>query len=390
MTCYLFHVHPADLIDEGIDAVLDRLRGEIGVDGIVVDAVASARLALRPRVTDAPKIALYEAAAWFQPDPKHYSGTRLRPNTARSIKSRDELARICDAAAARGLVVRARVDAFDNATLVERHSTIACVDVFGRAHDSRICPSQPDVREYLGAILENLSTKYALADIELVDADYGAGLYAAANLRAGVPLDELTLSMLGWCYCASCRQRALDMGIDVDAVRSTLAAHLASAFELEATGRSDFARWIDASAVLNGYSQTRIEAITSLLKNVRRRSSKPLHLHTARDAAQSGLKVGDVREFCDGFVLPVEDAQIADLSTRHGHILDLAGGPGAVALPLVCHPPRTADAQALVSRVPEATRAGCGAVIFLDYGLAPTPCLDWVRQAVRFARREQA
>lgn len=390
MTCYLFHVHPADLVDEGFDAVPDRLRGEIGVDGIVVDAVAPARLALRPRVTEVPKIAAHEAAAWYQPDPKHYSGTRLRPNTARSIKSRDELARICDAAAARGLTVRARVDALDNAALVERHSTIACVDVFGRAHDSRLCPSQPDVREYLGAILENLSTKYAFADIELVDADFGAGLYASANVRAGVPLDDLTRSMLGWCFCASCRQRALDSGVDVEAVRSTLAAHLVSVFALEAPVRSGFGRMVDASTELNGYSRMRIDAIASLLKSIRRRCSKPLHLHAPRDFSQGVLRVSDMREFCDGCVLSCDESQITDSTSLHRHVMELAGVFGSVAMPLACHPPRTIDASALVSRVHDATRAGCGAVIFLDYGLVPTPCLDWVRQAVRFARRQQA
>lgn len=53
-----------------------------------------------------------------------------------------------------------------------------------------------------------------------------------------------------------------------------------------------------------------------------------------------------------------------------------------------CWPPMCKDGPALVSAVHEASQAGCLAVGFAHYGAAPLASLEWIRQAVRYARRE--
>ncbi len=407
MTRFYFHAHPADLEAETLDAAFARLRGEIGVDGVIVDAVAPRRLALRPRLTDAPRIAAHEAAAWFQPNAKHYANARLRPNTATAVKSRNALARIVEAAAEQGLAVRAAVNLFDNEALVSRHATIACVDLFGRSHESRLCPSHPDVREFAASVVEDVATNFEVEAVELGDIHFGHGLYAScaggAPLEAGVPMTDDTRSLLGWCFCPACRQRADEFNIEADGVVAELTDILSADFALRGGGAKpvSFAERVASSEQLSAYAKMRTDSVTSLVRGIRRRCSKPLPARATSYPQMTGLAPNAVADFVDGFVLSPPTGLSTDGGTlalsnmlkpdaSRDRVIESAGGRERVVLEFPCHPPVTSDGPALVAAVHEAARAGYAAVTFTDYGLAPEVCLDWTRQAIRFARRESA
>lgn len=381
MTRYYFTAHVADLEDESLDAAFSRLRGEIVVDGVVVSAVAPPRLALRPRITDTPKIASHEAAAWFQPTAKHYANTRLRPNTASAIKSRNALAKLIAAATQQSLAVRAAVDLFDNAALVSRHGTIACVDLFGRPHESRVCPSHPDVREFAASVVEDLASNFEIEAIELGDVHFGRGLYTESHIESGAVLSDAVTSLLGWCFCPACRQRADELNLDADGVIAELNELLAPHLELHSSIRERaFNDLISSSEQLSAYSRMRADAVTSLIRGIRRRCEKPLLVRLPVDGLMAGLQPADVSDFVDGFVVPggpIPTGNSASNITQN-----------RLALSMQCHPPAIVDGPSLVAAVHEAARSGVASITFSDYGLTPEPCLDWVRQAIRFARRE--
>ncbi|MBK8267579.1 MAG: hypothetical protein IPK83_04450 [Planctomycetes bacterium] len=375
MARYYFACHPADLLDEGVDDAFARLRGEIGVDGVVIDAVAPARLALRPRIAQSPKIASHEAAAWFQPDSKCYSATRLRPNAAKAIKARNAMAQLCNEAASQGLAVRLRIDPLENGVLTDRNATAACVDVFGRPHDSRLCPSNPDVREYVASLVEDVSTNFVCESVELANVDFGAGLYARCDPVHGFDVSAMESMLLGWCFCSACRQRAAERDVDVDETVSAVQAHLSRIFELQPVEAAS--RFVEQNAHLAGYRRSRIETVTSLMKMIRRRAKRPLHLRASGDSLEAGFDCEAVADCCDGFVLAKP----------------CGGKPPAMkmlTLEIACHPPETADGPALVSAVHDASGGKYTSICFSEYGAAPEPCLEWVRQAIRFARRESA
>lgn len=381
MTAYFFHCFASDLMDEGPDAAFARLRGEIGVDGVVIDAVAPARLALRPRVTEAPKIASHEAAAWFQPESKHYAGARLRPNTAKAIKSRNLFARLCEAAAAQGLSISARVNPLNNETLAERHPNAACVDVFGRVHDSRLCPSNPDVREFVLAVVEDISTNYPIEVIELADVDKGVGLYSRRESTAGEPPratflhglagSEIIGDLIGLCFCPSCRHLAVERSVDAEQAAATIHEHFDSLAALNHHPWDDFARFVEENGTLASYVGVQGDAVESLLGLIHRRSRRPTWLR---------LEGGDVA--ATRMVQLPRDSAESDLLEVKTHPEDRTG------YEIPCHPPHSTEGPRLVSAVHDRARNGCAFINFTDYGLAPEPCLDWVRQAIRFAKRE--
>ncbi|HWL94578.1 MAG TPA: hypothetical protein VNT79_13730 [Phycisphaerae bacterium] len=387
---FLFHAHPADLEAEGLEGALSRLRGEIGMDGISVDAVAPARLVLRPRLVGssrAPKampIVSNAAAAWFQPASRHYVNTRLRPNVAAEIKSRNLLARMCEDAAAGGLTVRAIVDPLDNATLASRHESAACIDVFGRPHESRLCPSQPEVREFAAALVEDISANLDVEAIELANVEFGAGLYAEHPPISGLPFGASEAALLGWCFCPACRQRAGEANVDADAAASEITQRIAAITELRSSARAEFAAIVVENTVLRAYSGIRAATVTSLLKLIRGRCGKPLVVRVSYDPLQSGQDLAAIRVHCDGFIWPGGRPEVCD---RQSRVVEIAGGPQRVDMEICCHPPHMWDGPAMVATVHEAALAGYAAVRFSDYGLVPAPCLEWVRQAIRFARR---
>ena len=59
-----------------------------------------------------------------------------------------------------------------------------------------------------------------------------------------------------------------------------------------------------------------------------------------------------------------------------------------LGLPPVADPVERGDDPALVAAVHESVQAGHSEIGFYADGLLPASCLDWVRQAIRYARRE--
>lgn len=375
MTRFLFHCSVPDILDEGVEAAIGRLHGEVGVDGLVIDAITPARIACRPRVDDSRKIVSHDAAAWFQPTARHYANSRLRPNTANAIKSRNELAKIIDAAASLGLTATARVAPFDNATIAARHPGTPCVDLFGRPHDTRLCPANPDVRDFAAAVVEDLTENFQIDSIELADADFGPGLYPAHRPLIGLPGDEVASAMVGWCFCSACRQRAIDSNVDPDNVSRELRVLIDSLLSLKPCPESDFSAIVSGNPNLGAYASVREEIVTSLIRSIQKRATRPLFVRVASPSIMSAVNPNALAQHCNGFVrAPAHSENTLPLPSR----IEMHGCP-----------PAWKDSPSLVASVHNAARQRHAAIEFLNYGTTPTPCLEWVRQAIRFARREQ-
>lgn len=377
MTRFLFICHPADLEDEGLDAALARLRGEIGVDGIILRAATTARTALRPRVTDSPKIASHESAAWFQPDAGHYRGTRIRPHVAAAIKSRNLFGRICDAATSQGLSVRASIDLLSSAPVASKHPTATCVDIFGRPHESILCPSHPDVREFAAAVIEDLCANYPIDAIDLAGIEFGPYYPMGWTLENQVQLLDVGWSLINWCFCPACRQRAAD---SVDAGEVTrLALAMLNDIVLKEPIYSSFEENVAQREVLAAYARMRSESITSLHRMIRQRSAKPIWRNRSiRDEIHSGFDMRSANEWCDGFWVSEPD------SVEHAALLAIVGTPQRITAEFGPVP----ESAWLVSNVHDAAQRNYAAIAFGEYGLASPSHLDWVRQAIRYARRE--
>ena len=382
-----FWCYPWDLEDEGYDRALGRLAGEIGVDAVSVAAVLDDLTEFRSRELNGPRTIVRQAAAHFHPSSKHYANTRLRPTAAAWMKSRDPLGQITKRARQHSLQCRAWAVCCRNSLLAARHPMAACVDVFGDPIAARLCPSNPDVREYVAALVDDLSSNHAIDAIELEEVGFGAGA-RCAPLETGVALGPIGGILKGWCFCASCRQRAEEAGLDVQEVTAAVLACLGPILRAEPSRPATFGDVLGKTPCLAAYHNMRCGAVQTLLEMVRRRTNKPLFVHVEADAFGSGIEAAALGDCCDGLVVSPKGDATTVLPEPAGRIARSCGGADRICVGTYCYPPDVCDGPTLVTRVRQAWQSGYAAIGFANYGVAPEPALDWVRQAIRFARRD--
>lgn len=380
-----FECFPWDLDLEGYDESLARLAGDIGVDAVRVAAVHGGLHQLRPRAPEIVRAFTCSATAHFQPDARRYADSRIRPIPAAWMKSRNPLEKIGEAAQKHRLVLRAAVTCCDAAAIVERHAHVACIDFFGRPNGSRICPSHPDVRAYLAALTDDLAANYPVSALEFDAADFGPSFaHRWFDQSFAEPADPRRV-LFSWCFCAACVQRAADGGVDAADVRSAMNTLFQQWTRLKSPAKLTLSELLDENPVLAAYQAARIETVTSLIRLLRGRSKVPLNLELTSYGECAAAIPSRLAEHCDGFFAPLtstgDEPWFADL-------VETVGGPGRCDVGFCCYPPWTKSGPALVTAVHRASQIGYKSVTFQNYGCAPEPCLDWVRQAIRYARRE--
>ena len=385
MKQFFFWCYPWDLEDEGIDAALGRMAGEIGVDAVSVAASSHCVRAFRPRLMQGPQTIRREATTHFQPAGDRYVNTRLRPSAASWMKSRNPLDKIARSAERHSLKLRAWTVCCHNAVLAARHPMATCVDVFGDAVEGWLCPSNPDVREYVAALAEDLTTNYPLDTIELDAADFGWIEHIRRHQETVFSSGDTASPFLSWCFCSSCRQRASDVDADAEAAQAAVANLLKRAMRLERPAGASFDALLAEDVHLAGYQTVRQDAVTSLVRMVRSRTRTRVVIHRRCARQVGGVDSSASSAHCDGLIAPWTTGAPAGIE---GRVLEEAGGAQRVEISQSCCPPDRTNGQSLVTDVHEASQAGHERIGFVNYGLAPEPCLDWVRQAIRYARRE--
>lgn len=376
---FIFWCHPWDLEDEGIDATLARLAGDIGVDTLSVTAVHPGIYQVRPRPLGDRWTFQSGAAAHFQPDAKRYGSSRIRPHAAAWMKNRNPLERIAKAAERERLRLRVRVSLLNGEELVERHAHAACVNLFGDPSRDRLCPSHPDVREYVAGLVEDLWTNYGLDAIELDGLDWGHD--SRITISDDVHHDELLGQFSSWCFCASCRQRAAESSIDAEAVRLAAVDHWRQTANMENHSQSRDWETSEAHTLVSRYLNQHPATITSLIQLIRTRSPAALRYHLGPTSGTVGT--GAARE-CGAWVQHCGGADAAKELQPDSAI----GAPSNCDILIPLSRATIKDGPSLVALVHQLSQVGYAGIGFDSYGLTPEPCLDWVRQAVRYARRE--
>lgn len=381
-----FRCDPWDLEDEGIEPAIARMAGELGIDAVSVEAATHRVRAFRARPFDGARTIRRRATTHFQPSAAAYVNTRLRPTAAAWMKSRNPLAHIARAAERHSVKLRARLVCCHNEVLAERHAIAGCVDVFGDPIEAWLCPSNPEVREFVAAMAEDLTTNYPLTAIELASTDFGWAGHVVRHRQIGWPLEGVAGALLGWCFCSACRQRAADAGVDVEAVRRTVLETVERAARLDTPAAVTFESLAAEHPALAAYHRMRVETVTSLVGLVRARVKTRLVVEPPTGLQQAGADPAVLASNCDALLLPFDHDR-----AEHGADEDAAGewrSAERIELDMPCYPPHVPDGPALVERVHRASQAGHAAIGFGNYGIAPEPCLNWVRQAIRYARRE--
>lgn len=359
--------------------LLDRAVGEVGVRHITVPAVHGPVRQLRIAPAAGPHELAIERGWSFPSRGECYAAASLKPRPSSWFGRRDTLGAVCEAAGERSVRVYVRIDLLAALGRSESETAVLRRNAWGEpAPPAGACPLNPEVRELLSGTIEDLM-RYELAGVTIP----GWLPDAPADRAQPRPMDwsPVARRLLDTCFCPACRQVAAMAGIDPDQAARSCAVHAERALcgddaAVEASVRDD--------EVLSAYARIRTEA-----------NRVWLHALIERRAALGW------RLECDADDAPHERPQLpprvewivrlprrAEPFGRHAVAALRQRFAGAVGVSLHAWRPSFSEGHELVHWVHEAGEHGLEIMEFRGVDEAMGEAFDWLRQAVRFARRD--
>ncbi len=381
--CYLW-----DLVDEGIDEVLDRLKGEAGVTGISVATNYHRVDQLRPHASNGPRRFISAGGAQFQPQGACYASTRLRPVVADWLRKTNPLAALAEACAKRDLKLRGWHVCCHGSAMVARYPASGVKDVFGVSSPAWLCPSNLDVRECLRAMVEDLGTHYGFEAIELERACFPTDLHAHHHEKVGFACGPAGDWLRGLCFCESCRQMAAHEGTDVAAAAKVATRCLETILTRGEPLAMEPGELLEREPALAAYADWRRGQVTSLVKLIRTTCPCRLVVHRSGPPLWGATDFGALAAACDALLAPCYDSDPQRLATAVRAAAADTGSVERVEVGLSACTPPCPDAAGLVAAMRQAVEQGVRSANIYNYGLIPLSRLEWIRQAVRYATRE--
>lgn len=370
--------YPWDLLDEGVEAALDRLQGEIGAEGLSLWVAGPPVIQLGLRGAG-PSVFRTDGGVFFRPTLEHYAASRCKPILAEWVKTQNPLRAIADACRERALQLRVRVSASATGRLALRHPETAAKNVFGASSHRSVCLANPDVQAYLCGMAADLCANYGPAALIVTDFTSGWAEAFGSDLRAPLAPDGVERSLLSTCFCESCRQKAMAAGVDVDRAWRSVGLRLREAFDNGRASDSPVTGEADPDPALADLCRWRSSELSSLLRRMD--------------------EVCDCELLLDRGPVGGEHAQHAEpdlgipaaVITRIDHADELSSA--------VCPAARRSELRVeiqsalgtrggeFVGLLSQAADLGFAGVEMDDYGTCPEGALTTIKQGVRIARR---
>ena len=197
-----------DLVDVGMQAVLDNVAGRAGVGGVTMAAAYHHGRDIFPHNPVRKVRFLDGGAVFFQPDPTRYRGLTLQPRVSRLARESDVLADLCRESSARSLRTRAWTVFLHNHTLGEAHPECVCHNVFGDPHLTDLCPANPDARAYVRGLSADIAA-HGVSTVVAESLHYHGLEHGFHHERYFVELGPLGRYLLGLCFCDHCLEAAI-------------------------------------------------------------------------------------------------------------------------------------------------------------------------------------
>jgi hypothetical protein len=372
--------YPWDLIDEGVEVVLDRLQGEIGFGGMSLWAAAPPVTQLCPgHAGHEPHVFCTHGGAFFQPRSEHYAASRCKPGVSEWAKTRNPLKTIAEACNRRKLRLRVRISAAATGRLAQRHPEMVCKNAFGAQSSQSVCLANPDVQAYLRGLAADLSANYTPAGITVTDFALGWIEAFGSDLQTATPLGETERALLFACFCESCRQKARNVGVDVEQALRNARVILQKSLDAGRPSDTSIGSVVEDNPALADFYHWRAEELSSLLRRMGDACDCELLFDRGSSGTERMAGAGPDRSIPAAVVTPVEYADglasaVCPAAKRSEIRVPAASASG----------PRGGE---LVSMLSQAAELGLAGVEIDHYGLWPQAALAPIKQALRFAKR---
>lgn len=383
--------YPWDILDVGFDTAIAELR-DCGLNCISLATSYHAGRFFQPRSPLRKAYFPEDGTIYFSPDARLWQGKRIVPKVADLVTGRGDVLRdLAERRDATGLGVSCWTVCLHNTRLGMLHPDAVTRNAFGDPNFYNLCPSNPDARDYVITLVEDLTRNYKPDTVELESPCFMGFAHEFHHEKDGVGLTPEDDYLLSLCFCPSCLTRSAKAGVDGAAAQRIVRGLI------EDTARRErpAPRWPDFAArgkevfrdfpAVYDYVMWRFEPVTSLIAGIRERAD-PMSKIVLIDLAEGWLGGCDHRaigQAADGLLLCVYGVPPERVRT-----LVAAGraaiGPGKFlgAGYRVFYPEVTGPDDLAAKSV---AAAGVDGLNYYNYGLIPAARLAWVRQAVEAA-----
>jgi len=207
------YLHPWDLFDDGPKTVFDNIVNKAGLNSLTIAATYHGGPPFRGGFFLQHNLRrnfyIPEAGVvYFAPHPEYYRETRLKPIRSRQLGDYDALDVAIREARECGISVFAWIICLRNERLAAENPECAIENIFGVRDPTWLCPNNPDSREYILALIEDIVSNYDVSGLELESLSFGSLLPHPRGLAS----DALTSELLKLCFCNNCRKTAEGTG----------------------------------------------------------------------------------------------------------------------------------------------------------------------------------
>ena len=384
--------YPWDVLDIGAEATLDDLLERAGVSGISLATAYHAGRFLQPRN---PRRRVYfpeDGTLYFKADRRRYEGLTIQPKTARLVTEEgDVLATLAEARGQHDFTLNGWTVCLHNTRLGMEHPEACTENAYGDKNFYNLCPSNPDTRAYLRAVIGDLTDHYELDSIELESPNFMGFAHEYHHEKDGVGLTSRDDYLLSLCFCPSCLAGARAAGVESEAARADARQLLDATLTRpipEATptfvddGPDAFA---DYPALL-AYVRWRTTPVTSLVEEVREAANDATKVYflslETKAAWLFGIDFAQVGRACDGIVLCAYDTPPAHVANDVASARNLLPPDAHLSVGLRVFYPEVHGPDELQAKVTAAHTHAPDGFHFYNYGLIPQARLDWVRQSL--------
>ena len=375
-----------DFVDEGVDDLTAYIR-DLGVTRVLVTSQYHAGFFLHPHNPTRKTHLLEDGVSYFRPDPALYDGLTIRPIPASMCADRDWFAFVCERLVDRGLEVSAWHVCLHNTRLGLLHPDATIRNAYGDSYPHALSPAHPDAVAFVEATVKDIATNYPLASVMLEAPNYRKRAHGADwvsghhHERESVYLRPLEQALMDVSFNAADVAQRETAGIDIEALRLAIIAHMDRYFEEAPVIPTDLPETIDQFC-------DAVPAYAACEQHCREVEARLLV--TLKDAlAGTGTKLEagpspHVDWVMQGaYGLGFEETATAvrrarDVVLPHQRLnfaLRMGFNHPGMGTPILSEAETCAMAQAVAG-------AGADELVFYNYGEAPRRSVDWIKPAL--------
>ncbi|RWM93775.1 MAG: hypothetical protein EOR86_19235 [Mesorhizobium sp.] len=383
--------YPWDIQDLGLETVERDIVQRAGLNMISLATSYHAGRFLQPR---SPRRKAYfpeDGTIYFKPSAARWADLAIQPKVADVIsEGGDVLGQLVRRREQGGPGVSCWTVCLHNTRLGMLHPEAVTRNAFGDPNYYNLCPSHPDARAYVRALVADISHGYKPDRIELESPSFMGFAHGYHHEKDGVGLTPEEDFLLSLCFCPSCVDRAAKAGVNAERARALVRQWIVATCEravperrfpgFPASRLEVFGPWPE----LHAYLVWRFEPVTSLVAELREVAHPVTEvlIIDLKEGWLGGCDLAAVGKVCDGAILCAYDMQAEDVANLVTDGRAALGAGKFLGTGYRLFYPEMAGPQLLAAKVIPARTADVDGLNFYNYGLVPAARLDWAKAAL--------